>query len=346
MPRFVLILISLLSLTSVSTGQSVQPDALGRQIVSGHIVPGYARLATHTLSLKQAVDAACGDGGTWANDGLKQEFKKVLSAWMQVQHIRFGPAMAEDRFHRMAFWPDKHGRGPKQQRRVLNRSIDKVPGTDRIGRTSVALQGLPSLERLIYPPRPWKEQQMVKVCKLARAIGHNLAAIAKGGHTAWKEFKHSGEQPLVELMVRNLVEHLTIITDLKLARPMGRSTERARPSGGESWRSRQSLANIGNNMKGLQALLSGGDGAPGLTSAIPDAGETAGIGNAIHEHLRFGIATLESYELSLYDAVASETGREKLRFLIAHTEGLKELVLLHVAPALGVNLGFNSQDGD
>ncbi len=339
-----LLLLSVLAVPAMAEGQG--RATLVQGIIAGHIAPGYQALATHAQRLEQELDIACAGDALFGTGGVRQAYKDALASWMKVQHIRFGPAMADDRFYRFQYWPDKHGQGAKQIRRRLAGPLGKIPSRQTIGRSSVALQGFPALERILFNKAPVKPEQRAKACKLADAIGFNLSKMATQTTADWQSYAPSDPQTVVDALLRKVIEQLQIITSLKLTRPLGKSVEAARPRRAESWRSRSSLSNIKANLLGLRDLLAGSDSHQGLASVLANEGETLGLRDAMIEQLTYGITRIEGYQFSLHDAVSMPEGREAMIFLNSHLVGLRELIFEQLAPALGVNLGFNAQDGD
>lgn len=319
---------------------------LVRDIVNGHIVPSYQNLAVSSQSLSKALQSSCAQPGGLAVPATQMAFKDVLADWMAVQHIRFGPAMLDDRFYRFQFWPDKHGQAAKQIRRRLAGPLKNIPDAGQISKTSVALQGLPALERILFASRPMEPEQRKKACKLATAIGFNLEDMARQTYNDWKSYTQEDPKDVLDAVTRGLIEQLQIMTSLKLVRPLGKSLEAARPRRSESWRSRMSLKNIKSNLEGLRDLLGGNETNPGLASVLPNEGETLGIRAAIIAQLAYGIERLEASRIPLHDAVSAPESRKEVRSLVAQIDGIRELVLEQLVPALGLNMGFNAQDGD
>ena len=81
-------------------------------------------------------------------------------------------------------------------------------------------------------------------------------------------------------------------------------------------------------------------------SARLNEGETLGIRNAIILQTTYGIDRIGAMTFSLHDAVSDREARKELVSLMAQIDGIRELILDHLVPALGLNLGFNAQDGD
>ncbi len=341
---FISLLVTMFALAAPAFSQ--EHTKLARDIVSVHIVQSYQVLSARSKTLHAVVRDTCSGGGRLASQKPQQAFKDVLSAWMAVQHIRFGPALVQDRFYRFQFWPDKHGQAAKQIRRRLSGPIDKIPDSAQISTVSVALQGLPALERILFRSKPMTTEQRTKACKLAMAIGFNLESIASIALKEWGSYEPQNDKMLLDAVVRGLIEQLQIIANLKLVRPLGKSLEGARPRRAESWRSQMSLLNIKSNLEGLRDLLQGDEAHPGLASVLLNEGETLGVKDAIINQINFGIDRIDALPLTLHDAVTDPEARKEVVSLVAQLEGIRELVLDQLVPALGLNMGFNTQDGD
>lgn len=346
--RQILIAACFTTLLSAGNGASASadPGKLVAGIIAGHIIPGYEALKMKTTDLERTVNTACGAGNTPSERTVQTAYRAALAAWMGVQHLRFGPAMVDDRFYRYQYWPDKHGQGGRQMRRLLAGPIERIPDLARIGETSVAVQGFPALERLLFPGTPETEEQRAKTCKLAISITRNLTAMTTNALQEWQKFKPESAQETISQIVRAAVEQLQIIANLKLSRPMGKSLKKARPRRAESWRSAASLANISQNYLALKELVDGSGDWKGLRPSLVASKEQTDAVDALSQNLSYGSEAIGKHGVSLAKSVKQEDGRKFVTFLIAHTEGIRDLVVDNVAPALGVNLGFNEQDGD
>ena len=339
---------SLLALVATQALASDQPDksAIASDILAGHIVPAYTTLDAETKQLNEIITESCRDTRRLDGDPVRNAFGRALSAWMGVQHIRFGPAMAQDRHYRFQYWPDKHGQGRRQMRKLLAAQIGEMPNTEQIAKKSVAIQGFPALEQLLYPANAPKADEWAKRCKLAQAMSGNLTTMATRTLADWKAYQPKDPQDMIATLVRNLTEQLQVIADLKFKRPMGKSAKEARPRRAESWRSRRSFENIRQNFVTLADLFNGGSGAHGLRSGMARSGEDADAADAIAEHLKYGAAQIKRRTQPLSQSVGTQQGRAFATFLIQHTDATRELILEHLAPAFGVKVGFNAQDGD
>jgi predicted lipoprotein len=81
---------------------------------------------------------------------VKDAFAAAVVAWSNVEILRFGPITENRRFERLFHWPDPKGLGQRQIEAALKSRDEAVTQPDELAGKSVALQGLPALEYLLY----------------------------------------------------------------------------------------------------------------------------------------------------------------------------------------------------
>ena len=108
-----------------------------------------------------------------------------------VEPIRFGPVAQEHRFERIFYWPDPKGLGTRQIREVLAKQDKSVTEQTGLAGKSVALQGLPALEYLLYGDGAATLEkggaEGTFRCSFAEAVAGNLAGIAKEIVDGWQD---------------------------------------------------------------------------------------------------------------------------------------------------------------
>ena len=310
-------------------------------IVAGHIVPRYQKLEAATRDLSQTIVDDC-ENGTLGDAGTKAAFKSALVAWHSIQHIRFGPVMVDDRHYKFEYWPDKHGQGARQLRKLLAGGVANIPSAARIGDGSVAIQGFPALERIIDDTTNDNKTR----CALAVSISANLKVMSAATARGWTLWQFGPASDGGQVLARQLSDQLGLMAELKLARPLGENLETVRPRRAEHWRSSLSYAALAANFDGLYGLFAGENGHPGLRSLMLAGGGPARQADQLAEHLKYGVTFISWQRLPLHEAVSAPDARNKALFLLKHVLYTQELVKSVVYPALGVAVGFNSQDGD
>src|SRR5262245_31544549 len=125
-------------------------SAIARAALTEVIRPGYAALAEESAALGKKVGALCEAPSSASLDASRKAFASAVAAWSKVEILRFGPIVADHRYERLFFWPDPKGLGDRQIRDALVKHDESVTKPETLAGKSVALQGLPALEYLLY----------------------------------------------------------------------------------------------------------------------------------------------------------------------------------------------------
>lgn len=294
-----------------------------------HIRPGYAAFARASADLA-ALDSCDAEV-------LRPAFHAAYDAWLAVAHLHLGPAEDEGRALAILFWPDPKGLGLKAQRALL--AGDPASLTpDAMARQSVAARGLAGLERLLYPAEP----PATDPCPLAQATADDLARMAADLDQAWGPYGKlllTAGQPgntaflteaeATQALFTQLATGLEFIADRRLGRPLG-SFDKPRPELAEARASARSLHNVTLSLMALRDL------AQTLSSQTPQT-------FAAFEH---ALMLAQDLDDPTFANVADPQGRLKVEILQQAVRATRDTAIAELAPALGVSLGFNSQDGD
>ena len=302
------------------------------EVVKDHILPGYNRLVAETDALAELARETC------ETERLAPAFHATFDAWMGVQHIHLGPAEEEGRSLAIAFWPDPKGLGRKAQLALLIGDPAKLAPAS-FAHQSVAARGLTGLERLLWPDEPLPADP----CSLIRATASDLARLATEIHDGWTGghanlllragaagntaylSPEEARQALFTLVVTGL-EHLR---DQRLGRPLG-TFDRPAPEKAEARASGRSLRNVELSLRALRDMTAALSASAPKTLAALD--RAVGLAQSLDDPALAGVAT--------------PAGRMKVEVLQQAVDAARLAVIKELGPALGVGLGFNSQDGD
>ncbi len=337
-----------LLLAFIAPAQAVDAPAIDAAAVEKHILPAYARLTVATAALQAAADASCTDAAR-----LQAAWREAMKAWQGAQHLRFGPSEWFDRRARFLFWPDARNVASRQLAEVFAKREAEALTSDRFVRGSIAIQGLGALERVLFDEAEFKKLLGDAYrCSWLRAVGANLAAMAKGIEADWRgppmDFGRqfatakglhvnyaSPSDALLELF-KSLHTAIELVADHKLARPLGSSAGDAKPRLAESWRSGASLDNIRANLAAAETLYA--VMSPGVADAKLDA--------EIKTRLAALRGTAAAIRQPLETAVAAAPARTAVERLRRDAGQLKTVLAERLTEALGLPLGFNALDGD
>lgn len=360
--------VALLACASAAPAQDkVPPQAYARvnaALVENHVLPRYERLAAAAAALADAAEDFCARPDSAGLMDMRGRFRDVMDAWMGVQHLRFGPAELFMRAYRLYFWPQARGKVGEAVRTLLEAGDVNALAPDRFRESSVAVQGLPAIEYLLYgePERLMAGDKAAEFrCALLGVIAASTQSTAadivrdwRGGDAA---FAQATTEPRADsgyfgthreatlAFFQSLHDGLQLIADVKLKPVVGESSEVARPRLAESRRSSRALRNIVLNLEALEALYTGGD-RPGLSELVRKHGEDAKLDALMRKAFRMTVATAESIDRPLTEAVTDAARRPRVEKLLTQVRALKQIVRTRLAAALDLTVGFNALDGD
>ncbi len=318
-----------------------------KQTADRYLMPGYRQLVDATEALNRSSSRYCNQPSGEHFETLRDNYRAAFLAWQTVQPIRFGPVQYLNRDYRFELWPDKRDSVTRHLGQ-LRADPDLLTERFDISGKSAAVQGFSALEQLLFSDPPTE----VRSCRLIRAISANLARMASGTLQDWLQgdepylqyFTHpnpdnpmfESEPELAGQLLNSLYNQLEVMLTQKLDRPLGETPDKARGSRAEGWRSGTSLAALERNLEALRSIVTlafGDELNPALAQRI--AQQFDAIGQS-----RRGIT------LSLDRAVLDEVQRARVLDYRQALSGLKQLISIEMADALGLSLGFNSLDGD
>jgi len=342
-------------------------QAFNRYAVDHVILPALADFETQTQLLDKAVVAFCQAPTEAGLEEIRGQYQKSADAWMQLSFIRFGPNVLLMRNARVHFWPDKRRQVDRQLKALLKSENVARLEPKKFAKDSVALQGLPALERLFFPEDQVKsaafQTKPAFRCMLAQAISQNLAHLSRDLQRDWtgtqgaehfaKALTEAGAdaphfataQEATAALFKSAYTELQAILDLKLIAVLGPSLEKPRPFLVESALAQRTWRNIQQNIA-VQKKLYGPQGKDGFRRALL-GGEK---GQALDQHIQSLYqdleARLQGMETPLITMISDEKGRAEITAMIAVLRDLKNAYAGPLAEALGTPIGFNSLDGD
>jgi uncharacterized protein len=332
---------------------------LARDAVNKVVRPGYHDLAEKTGILKQKTDALCAAPSEAALKEVRGAFAETVARWSRAEIFRFGPVNHEHRYERLFFWPDPKGIGLRQVQRALIKKDESVTAPDTLREKSVALQGLPAFEYLLYG----KEAEALARdgetsafrCRFAAAIAANMAAISSEVEKDWaegapftKDFLDPGpNDPLYRApkdvtleLFKAFSGGIELVRDQKLGKPLGESAERARPRLAAFWRSDLTFPNMAGNLEAVRALFVDG----GFAAVV--SGESPGVEKSVLFDLDRVIRILDAEKEPIGDAVHEPAQRNKLEALRIALKSARDTASSLIAQGAGLSFGFNAMDGD
>ena len=354
------IVVAILALSGATAAHAdADHAAIAKASLEQYIRPGYTQFAESADALKQSVAALCGKPSPAALKDTQDAFAATVEAWSVVEPIRFGPVAQEHRFERIFYWPDPKGLGTRQIREVLAKQDKSVTEQTGLVGKSVALQGLPALEYLLYgdgaPTLEKGGAEGTFRCGFAEAVAGNLAGIAKEIVNGWQDGApytksylepgpanaayHTAKEVTLELF-KTFTAGIEWVRDQKLAKTLGPKPEQARPQLAPFWRSGQSFANMARNLAGVRDLFAKG----GFAQVVHQ--ESAGVEDSVVFDLDHAIEVLRGMDKPIAEAVRNEDLRGKLEALRISLKAAATTAGDMISRGAGLTFGFNAMDGD
>ena len=353
-----LIAASLICTAAPAAHAETDHGLIARAALSQVIRPGYAALTQATTALDGKVEALCTTPSARALDQTKQAFAATVMSWSRVEIFRFGPVIKAHRYERLFYWPDPKGIGLRQVQRALADKDQTAADPATLAKKSVALQGLPALEYLLYGAGAEtlnKGADGAFRCRFAAAIAANMANIAAEVEQAWgddapftKAFLDPGpDDPLYRApkdvtleLFKAFTSGIELVRDQKLGKPLGASAERAKPRLAALWRSGLSFQNMVGNLEAVRRLFTEG----GFAGVV--AQESPGVEASILFDIDRGIKVLSAIDAPIADAVREPVLRAKLEALRVALKSARDTAGAMIARGAGLSFGFNAMDGD
>jgi predicted lipoprotein len=289
-----------------------------------------------------------------------------------MEIIRFGPIIEDHRFERLFFWPDPKGLGLRQIQDVLAKRDTSVAEPDQLAGKSVALQGLPALEYLLYgdgaetltegkrvvdgqEPLPLLDSAGDFRCSFALSIATNLERIARSVVEGWREgsayakaflgpapddsYYHAPKEVTLDLF-KSFTSGIEPVRDQKLGKPLGAKPEEAKPKPAAFWRSGLTFENAAGNLEGVRALFAQG----GFAQIV--ATESPGVEDSILFDIDHAVTVLRGIDKPMAEVVKDEDLRAKLEALRVGLKNTAQTAGDMISRGAGLAFGFNAMDGD
>ncbi len=350
-----------LSLVTVSASAHAEADhaAIARDALENYIRPGYTALADRATALAGSTKALCAAPSDAALKSARESFAQTVEAWSEIEPVRFGPVVQEHRYERLFYWPDPKGLGAKQIRDALAKHDETVKDETTLAGKSVALQGLPALEYLLYGDgandlaKPGGEGAFR--CAFANAVANNVASISKQIAADWGDaapFVKSYLAPAPDNPIYHAPKEVTLdlfktfavgieaVRDQKLAKMLGAKAEEAKPGLAPFGRSGLAFVSIADNLAGVRNLFLKG----GFAQVVHD--ESAGVEDSIAFDLNHAIDVLRGIDAPIAEALHNDDDRAKLEALRVSLKGAAQTASDMISKNAGLSFGFNAMDGD
>ncbi|MFL8986749.1 imelysin family protein [Pseudomonas sp. QLc11A] len=330
--------------------QAVTSAAIAKSV----ILPTYTRWVEADRQLAVSALAYC--EGKETLETARADFLHAQKAWAELQPLLIGPLAEGNRSWQVQFWPDKKNLVGRQ----VEQLVSAQPQIDAAAlvKSSVVVQGLSAYEYILFDSKPdvANAEQKSKYCPLLIAIGERQKQLAEEILQTWNntdgmlaqmsKFPNQRYADSHEAIADLLRVQVTAIDTLKkkLGTPMGRQSKGVpQPFQADAWRSQSSLTSLEASLAAAKTVWEGVDNK-GLRGLLPS--EQKPLADKIDAAYAASLKLFAGNQRSLTDMLNDEAGRQQLNELYDSLNVVHRLHEADLAKALGIQLGFNANDGD
>mgnify|MGYP001791767947 CR=1 FL=1 len=325
-------------------------EALVREV----LVPAYDAFAATAAEQAALTAALCEAPSQAALDAARGGFGALIGAFAGIEPYRFGPAARENRYERLFFWPDRRGRGLRQVQGIIGGEDDTAVGVESLANKSVAVQGLPALEFVLFGTG---SDELATIggfrCDYGATIAGAIAAVGEVMAAEWNaEFAgtmlnsgpdndaYRSDAEALQDILQAAATQMELTGTQKLAAVVRYSPEAARPKRAAFWRSGQTLPMVSANVATVRSILEGGVG-----DLLEDDVSLRGALFELSQIDRALTPLLEDGRPFVELAVDPDAHR-RLAFAVSPAAAAQALIAERIQGALGLVAGFNALDGD
>ena len=345
-------------------GQAAVPADLGERLARSYAAPATARLAEAAQRLAEGLQGFCSQAGPVrgetagkpGRDAIARQFRETVSAWEGVAFLRFGPLVEANRYERIAFWPDPRGVMQRQVQAALAEPGAAELGATALAQRSVAQQGLPALEFLLFRDQGLLAGKAPSPadCGFASAVAGALSQTTGELARAWSDegdfardfarpaagnARYRSQQEVAAEAIKAMSAGLQFARDVKLMPVLQQPYQASRARRAPFWRSGQTAASMVVSLQGMQAFHEAANWHFGAADAWID--------QSLRHELAQSIGVLQGFgDRPIAEVLEDPAGRRRLALLTMILKNAKALVDQDLAPHVGTSLGFNALDGD
>lgn len=317
------------------------------RVIDDYLMPRYQAFETATFNEQAAWVKFCKSPAGGGKGPLLDAFNKTSDAWQAVDHIRTGPVSLFLRAERINYWPEMRNATAKGLAALLTSDDPKALEMETFSQGSVAVQGLPALERLLYTD---VDLTSPRACAIGEAITENLANVAHEIVASWSA-PNGPRNALAEgktvtggfadgaeasrLLLTDLMTSFQRMLDMKLLAVLGTDADGAKPKAVENWRSGRAKRNLVIDLQSTDAMIA-------VFAKDLDSQSLVPLQKAMDE-AKADFAALPD---DLGNAAADAGQRPLLEKAANAVKAARDLSRAILPPKLNIVLGFNALDGD
>ncbi|WP_237154785.1 imelysin family protein [Oryzibacter oryziterrae] len=333
---------------------------LAASVIDGQVRPSYEGFEMQSELLAANLGRFCAAPTDAGLTDVKRAFEGTLRGFFSLLPVKIGPLMEEHRLERLSFWPDPRGLGLKPVNQILAKSDPTALDPATLPQKSVGAQGLTALEFVLYGDGAATlldkaNPQGAFRCSYGKAISVNVHNMAAEMAAAWAPdgaatrlvATPSAQNPqfqthkeVVGKLLNTLTSGLESVVEDMITTPFGKTEDVKKPRLAPYWRSGMSLSVTEATLDASLRILE----VASLETYIPK--NETWIANSIQFELRNTSKTLNKITDSMPAAADNPQDRKVVEYVRVALHNLKKSIGRDLTASLGVEAGFNANDGD
>ena len=308
------------------------------EVANNQILTAYQNVVKQSSALGSLATQSCQTGSAVSGEqltALRAQWLELAKAWAQAEVVGFGPAMDSMSNLYINYYPDE--RGLVHQGVIDLIAANPTLTADQLASESAIVQGIPGLEEVLYANDSLTKEQCQYVVSASEALTVRLSNVQK----AWQESPEQllgigGDQNKTGLnrWINSVLALVETTKSTSLDQPLGITGNKKGhlPAAAAG----QSRAIITAKVAALNKALTD----PALVAILSDNGN-----DTLADEMSTLLAEASTLLAQLPEDLAQATPDQQKELYEKLTE-LTQVIKRQLMPTLGIQVGFNSTDGD
>jgi len=308
------------------------------EVANNQILTAYQNVVKQSSALGSLATQSCQTGSAVSGEqltALRAQWLELAKAWAQAEVVGFGPAMNSMSDLYINYYPDE--RGLVHQGVIDLIAANPTLTADQLASESAIVQGIPGLEEVLYANDSLTKEQCQYVVSASEALTARLSDVQK----AWQESPEQllgigGDQNKTGLnrWINSVLALVETTKSTSLDQPLGITGNKKGhlPAAAAG----QSRAIITAKVAALNKALTD----PALVAILSDNGN-----DTLADEMSTLLAEASTLLAQLPEDLAQATPDQQKALYEKLTE-LTQVIKRQLMPTLGIQVGFNSTDGD
>lgn len=307
-------------------------------IANDQIISAYQNSLEQSRALSALASQNCQEASSVNGESLealRAQWLELAKAWAQAEVVGFGPAMNSMSNLYINYYPDERGLVHQGVKDLINSNPNIT--AEQLSAESAIVQGIPGLEEVLFSNESINSEQCQYVISASEALTERLNGVVQ----AWES---SSEQLLgindndhksgINRWINSVLALVETTKSTSLDQPLGITGNK---------KGHLPAATAGHSRDIITAKVAA------LNKALTDPALVAILSDNGKDTVSNEISTLLADTTTLLAQLPEELGQatpEQQKTLYEKLTQLTQVIKHQLMPTLGVQVGFNSTDGD